>query len=68
MPRKIPLSIYLDGSLARDLDTFAVERNKPRSLVVEAALRAFQKKSGVDETGVVDDATRGKLRDAHDTK
>lgn len=41
MPRKVPLSIYLDGSLARDLDTFAAERNKPRSLVVEAAIRAF---------------------------
>lgn len=41
MPRKIPLSIYLDGSLARDLDAFAAERNKPRSLVIEAAIRAF---------------------------
>lgn len=41
MPRKIPLSIYLDGSLSRDLDAFAAERNKPRSLVIEAAIRAF---------------------------
>lgn len=41
MPRKIPLSIYLDGALARDLDAFVAERNKPRSLVVEAAIRAF---------------------------
>ena len=41
MPRKVPLSIYLDRSLARDLDAFAAERNKPRSLVVEAAIRAF---------------------------
>lgn len=41
MPRKVPLSVYLDGSLARELDAFAAERNKPRSLVVEAAIRAF---------------------------
>lgn len=41
MPRKVPLSIYLDGSLARDLDAFAAERNKPRSLIIEAAIRAF---------------------------
>jgi hypothetical protein len=41
MPRKVPLSIYLEGALARDLDAFAAERNKPRSLVVEAAIRSF---------------------------
>lgn len=41
MSRKIPLSIYLENSLARDLDAFAAERNKPRSLVIEAAIRAF---------------------------
>lgn len=41
MPRKVPLSIYLEGALARDLDAFASERNKPRSLVVEAAIRSF---------------------------
>lgn len=41
MPRKVPLSIYLDGSLARELDAFVAERNKPRSLIVEAAIRAF---------------------------
>jgi hypothetical protein len=41
MPRKVPLSIYLEGSLARDLDAFAAERHKPRSLVVEAAIRSF---------------------------
>jgi N-acetylmuramoyl-L-alanine amidase len=31
-----------------------------------AALRAFQKRFGLDMTGEVDDATRGKLRDLHD--
>lgn len=41
MPRKVPLSIYLERSLARDLDAFVAERNKPRSLVVEAAIRSF---------------------------
>ena len=41
MPRKVPLSIYLESGLARDLDAFAAERNKPRSLIVEASIRAF---------------------------
>ena len=41
MPRKTPLSVYLDPSLLRDLDAFATERRKPRSLVIEAAIRSF---------------------------
>lgn len=41
MPRKTPLSVYLDPSLLRDLDAFAAERRKPRSLVIEAAIRSF---------------------------
>ena len=41
MPRKTPLSVYLDPSLLRDLDVFAAERRKPRSLVIEAAIRSF---------------------------
>jgi hypothetical protein len=41
MPRKTPLSVYLEASLLRDLDAFAAERRKPRSLVVEAAIRSF---------------------------
>jgi hypothetical protein len=41
MPRKTPLSVYLAPSLLRDLDAFAAERRKPRSLVVEAAIRSF---------------------------
>ena len=41
MPRKTPLSVYLEASLLRDLDAFAAERNKPRSLVIEAAIRSF---------------------------
>lgn len=41
MPRKIPLSVYLEPSLLRDLDAFAAERRKPRSLVIEAAIRSF---------------------------
>lgn len=41
MPRKTPLSVYLDGALLRELDAFAAERRKPRSLVIEAAIRSF---------------------------
>ena len=41
MPRKTPLSVYLDPSLLRDLDAFSAERRKPRSLVIEAAIRSF---------------------------
>lgn len=41
MPRKTPLSVYLDPALLRDLDAFAAERRKPRSLVIEAAIRSF---------------------------
>ena len=41
MPRKTPLSVYLDPSLLRDLDAFAAEKRKPRSLVIEAAIRSF---------------------------
>ena len=41
MPRKTPLSVYLDPALLRDLDAFATERRKPRSLVIEAAIRAL---------------------------
>lgn len=41
MARKTPLSVYLDRSLLRDLDAFAAERHKPRSLVIEAAIRSF---------------------------
>ena len=41
MPRKTPLSVYLEASLLRDLDVFAAERHKPRSLVIEAAIRSF---------------------------
>lgn len=41
MPRKTPLSVYLEPSLLRDLDAFAAERHKPRSLIIEAAIRSF---------------------------
>lgn len=41
MPRKTPLSVYLEPLLLRDLDAFAAERRKPRSLVIEAAIRSF---------------------------
>ena len=41
MPRKTPLSVYLDPALLRDLDAFAAERRKPRSIVIEAAIRSF---------------------------
>ena len=48
MPRKTPLSVYLDPSLLRDLDAFAAERRKPRSLVIEAAIRSFLTPDDVD--------------------
>lgn len=35
---------------------------------LEAALRAFQKKNGLSETGTLDDATKDKIRAAHDAK
>lgn len=33
----------------------------------EAAIRAFQKRNGLEETGKMDDATRGKLEEVHGT-
>ncbi len=48
MPRKTPLSVYLEASLLRDLNAFAAERHKPRSLVIEAAIRSFLTPDGAD--------------------
>jgi predicted transcriptional regulator len=39
--RKAQLSIYLDPELFGSLEAFAERHDKPRSLVVEAAIRSF---------------------------